>query len=215
MISYGIVAAQYRKTPAVRAEFKGITSSTNFTGSALTLAVPAGASSGDTVFAVLRCRYDRTFSIPSGWNAIINGLQIGTTNGTMLYICYKTLASETSFTFTQNTSAACAGQIFVTSGSYSSISSGSGYTSSISSPSDNSLVVAVCVNNSTAFSGANFESSFSKKGDAYFLSGVTYYFCSSVATSQYASGTVSLSGTTWPGGAGLQYSSMILISPAS
>lgn len=86
----------------------------------LVLTVPVGAQSGDYLCVVISCRADRSFTIPSGWTAVVNDVfgpsDIAETSKLKVYVLKKLFNSETSVTFTQSVSAACQGFIHVLRG---------------------------------------------------------------------------------------------------
>ncbi len=74
-----------------------------------TLNVPGLAMAGDTVFVVLRCREDRSMSGFSGWTTHLSTAVYSGGSGdffTRAYVLSRTLAAETSFSFTQSSASA-------------------------------------------------------------------------------------------------------------
>lgn len=92
------------------ASYIGATVAVTQSGTTATLNVPGGATTGDLVIAILRCRGDRTFSGFTGWttlrNTTIQTTQPADSTSTILYVLTRTLASESSFSFTHSASAA-------------------------------------------------------------------------------------------------------------
>lgn len=82
---------------------------TDASGSSASLSVPGSPVSGDYLIAVLRCRGDRSFTVPGGWTVHINGdtfYGAGANTNTRVYLLSKPWASESTVDFTQSVSAA-------------------------------------------------------------------------------------------------------------
>ena len=104
----------------------GVTTLVTQTTASLTLAVPAGATTGDKLLAVLRCRADRSFAVPSGWSTVLSiAVPSGSTltSDVRVYILSKDYASESNIVFTQSVSAACTGSLILIRGSLGTIAS--------------------------------------------------------------------------------------------
>lgn len=68
------------------------------------LTVPNGAQAGDYLCAILVCRSDRSFTVPSGWSVVLNAVQGPSSfladQKSRLYVLKKPYASELSVSFT-------------------------------------------------------------------------------------------------------------------
>lgn len=159
-----------------------VTSTASATATSLAMSVPAGAAAGDTVLALLRCRSDRTFAVPSGWTSVLDtAIPAGTTDssGTRLYVLRKLWVSgETSYTFTQSVNAACSGMLLLVRGVLggSALSLGSA-SASLTKETTSSYILAVTCDNSYGAvtpTGPRV-AGYKYKGYSYFLSSLHYF----------------------------------------
>lgn len=84
-----------------------------------TLSVPGTALPGDIVFVVLRCREDRSMSGFTGWTTHLSTPVYSGGSGdffTRAYVLSRTLAAETSFSFTQSSPSAYGAALIVLRG---------------------------------------------------------------------------------------------------
>lgn len=189
----GILASQRPFTvlpPAAPAFLVGETgTSESFSGSP-TLSVPAGTQIGDTLVAILRCRADRSFTIPAGWTSRIN-IILGVGDNTRLYVATKVYSGDATETFTQSTSAACSASLMAVRGSFIAIDHGGGPTISLTANASDFLI-AVGTNNSVESSvPITWTSPFVAVNRYGFLSGSTLFFGLATASCQVvASGTL-------------------------
>lgn len=108
----GAVASQNKVVPAYTGPLPSYIGGTFSAVSAQThtLAAPGGLQTGDLLVAVISCRGDRSFTVPTGWTARVNALQTGqaNSNGKRDYVLTKAFAGESSFAFVQSVTGAAA-----------------------------------------------------------------------------------------------------------
>lgn len=192
-------------TVTTPASYVGGTFSIDQTVSSLSLAVPGGTVDGDTIVVVLRCREDRTFTIPGGWTTHMSRAVAAGTSGTSYtraYIISKARAGETSLAFTQSASAACSGALIVfRNGIVGTNLATDGLSSSITKANGSSLLLAVGLNSNLAvttppnpaFSG------FTQRGYAKWSSGGDHFY-GTVAETQDGRAAGAVTATmTWTG----------------
>jgi hypothetical protein len=189
----GIVASaapvNVQAAPALPAELIGeVGTASNFSGSP-TLSVPAGAQAGDTLIALLRCRGDRSFTIPAGWTLHLNrdvGFTADATGRTRLYVVSKAYAGESSVTFSQSISAACAAVLIVVRGGVAQFVDAVG--SSVSAPTaPGRLLLMVATNSNVTTQALTWFSPFAAVNGFAFFSGGTQFF--NVAIASHATST--------------------------
>lgn len=184
-----------------------VTTTASVTAANLAMSVPAGAAVGDTILAVLRCRADRTFTLPSGWTSVLDtSVPAGSTDSVRarLYVLRKLWApGETSYSFSQSANAACCGMLLlvrgVLGGSVLSLGSAS---ASITKESNSSFLLAVtCDNAYTALTPTGPRVlGYKYKGYSFFLNSLHYYGIFADAQAAVAGATTVT--TAYPGGVG-------------
>lgn len=189
----GILASQRPVTvvaPGSGAFLVGETgTSESFSGSP-TLSVPAGTQIGDTLVAILRCRGDRSFTIPTGWTSRID-IYIGTYDNTRLYVATKVYSGDATETFTQSTSAACAASLMAVRGSFIAIDHGGGPKISLTANASDFLIAVGTSNQFEPSASITWTNPFVAVNRYAFLSGPYFYFGLATASCQVvASGTL-------------------------
>lgn len=161
----------------------GQTFTVNQSGSTATLSVPVGAASGDLLLAVLRCRGDRTFTVPAGWTTVYSLLApegVTTDAGMRTYILSKAWESETSVSFTHSVSAAYSAALLLCRGSIgatATAAAGAGVT--LSTTSFGSTAIALTLDNAyntLGGSSGSRVSGYTAIFYSYFLSASLDYF---------------------------------------
>lgn len=99
----------------------GITYATGTqSGASMTLAVPAGATSGDTLIWISIIRGDRTISVPMGWtahrNIVLNPSHPSSNQRTRFAALSKAYSGETNVSVGQSANAAWGGALIVARG---------------------------------------------------------------------------------------------------
>lgn len=187
----------------------------NITAQNINISVPAGAQSGDMMFAVLRCRSDRTIATPSGWSlfyssVIPGGGAINSTN-TLIYIFTKSWVSETSQIFAQNVNAACGGfMILVRDAALGAPSLTASSSINYNKTSNGTNLLAITLGNGfTAITPALRAPGFTYVGYTFFLSGGNHFFAANCdRRSGVSAGIVNV--TTSPLGSGGQSALLVL-----
>lgn len=217
------IMAQRRVVPGsvAPASLVGIVGTSNtFSGTNFVLSVPAEAATGDTLIAILRCRLDRSFSVPAGWTIDINGATVGTsgtpTANTRIYVLSKPYAGETSLTFVQSPSAAGVATLVVVRGTMGGRTAIADFRAATRAPVDhNSMMLAIATANGTDSLSPGWSAAFSPGKAAHrWSASAPYYYGTGVAT--YSSGStasVSVSYTWDPSVSGPNYIVLVEILP--
>lgn len=171
-------------------------------GTTATLNVPGGATTGDLVIAVLRCRGDRTFSGFTGWTTL-RDTPIQTTlpadsTSSILYVLTRTLASESSFSFTHSSASAYGAALLVfRDAAVTTETLANGQSATITKADNDSLLLAVAVANSHSTAPADpVFTSYTRRGRTYFdLSGSFFYEAIAETRSGVSAGSTTASGT--------------------
>lgn len=170
-------------TPPASPEYIGGAFHVNQSASTVTLNVPAEAQPGDTVIVVLRCRTDRSMSGFSGWTTkksqVVPSTSSADPNTTRVYVLERTLASETSFSFTHSASAAYGAALLVyRGGSILQDALPDSKTASLNKLSDESILLAVSLGNGDAASpvGTSVITGFTRRGVTSFFTSNNYYY---------------------------------------
>lgn len=171
-------------------------------GTTATLNVPGSATTGDLVVVILRCRGDRTFSGFTGWtivrNSTIQTTQPADSTSTIAYVLTRTLASESSFSFTHSASAAFGAALLVfRDGAVVTEALTNGQSATITKAGANSLLLAVALANSHATTpGDPVFTSYTRRGRTYFDSAGTFFYEAICETrSGVGAGSTTASGT--------------------
>lgn len=169
-------------TPPASPQYIGGTFHVNQSASTVTLNVPAEAQSGDTVIVVLRCRADRSMSGFSGWTTkksqVVQSTLPADSTSSRVYVLERTLASETSFSFTHSASAAYAAALLVyRGGSILQDALPDSQTASFNKMSDESILLAVSLGNR----GVNpveapVITGFTRRGATSFFTSPNYFY---------------------------------------
>lgn len=189
--------------PTRTPSYIGGTFAVDQSGSTVTLAVPSGATGGDTCIVILRCRADRTMSGFSGWTtnletSVIEGFD-GNASYTMAYVLSKELSAETSFSFTQSSASAYGAALLVfrdgviVGGTYTD-----GLSSSITKVGANSLLLAVGFSNGTSDLGTDSFAGYTTRGITAFTSGLSFFAAFVGTKSGVAAGPTSATGEFQP-----------------
>lgn len=176
--------------------------SDTFIGTDFTVAVPVGAQTGDTLVAILRCRADRTFTVPGGWTTSVNGVTVGTSgttaSNTKLYVIHKAFAGETSLTFVQSASAAGLVVCAAVRGTIGGVSSQNDAASISRAPvNSRSMMLSLGTSNATPDASATWGAPF-PAGVSYKWSATANYFYGTSLSNLSTGGTASVTATyTW------------------
>lgn len=205
MIPFPFQAGQLGLTRPVVASYVDGAYTIDQTTSSLSMSVPSATVDGDVLICILRCREDRTFTIPGGWTTHASrAVATGMTGSvySRVYIISKPRAGETSLSFAQSVSAACSGSLLVIrNGSVRTNAITDGLSSNITKSQPISLLVAVGLNSSlgvTTPSNPAF-TGFTQRGYAKWSSGGDHFYAS-VCETLLATGTGSSTATmTWAG----------------
>ena len=192
MIS-GIVAGQIRNVAGAVASIVGVSGTPETLVSAsVTVTIPGGAALGDTLIAFLRCREDRSFSLPAGWTVETDATVVGSSstpaNNTRIYVLHKPYAGETNVTFTQSTSAACVAVIAVVRGTLGGVFKAASASGQKATTSSRSLLLALGTGNNSTSIAPTWNAPFTPVG-SFRWSGSSPYFYGS-ALSSYAPGSL-------------------------
>lgn len=166
-------------TPPASPEYIGGAFHVNQSASTVTLNVPAEAQPGDTVIVVLRCRVDRSMSGFSGWTTKKSQFVQSDPTTSRVYVLERTLASETSFSFTHSASAAYGAALLVyRGGSILQDALPDSKTASLNKLSDESILLAVSLGNGDAASpaGEPVITGFTRRGFTSFFSSPNYHY---------------------------------------
>lgn len=173
-----------------------------------TLAVPGLAEPGDTVVVVLRCREDRTMSGFTGWTTHLSTPVYSGGSGdfyTRAYVLSRTLAAETSFSFTQSSASAYGAMLLVFRGGvFIGGTPADGNTVSRTKTLDTSIMLAIAFNsNDTTLPTGNVPcfAGYTDRGQTYYDAGGVYYYSAYAETKDgdpagSVSATANISATT-------------------
>jgi hypothetical protein len=114
---YAAGAANSGSAPLPVNRFVGANYATTSSGSSMTLAVPAGATAGDTLIMCAVVRSDRSATAPIGFTTQYTDSFGSGTQGTRVYVWSKAYASETSITATHSANAAYGAALMCVRGS--------------------------------------------------------------------------------------------------
>lgn len=184
----------------------GATPTVNQNTASLSMAVPAGAQSGDKLFVVLRCRVDRSFTVPAGWTTHLSvAIPSGSsgTSDTRVYILSKDWASETSVAFTQSVAAACSGMVVLLRGQLGVVASSATSPLSYTKTSTGSCMLVLTLDNGyPVVSGTaprvSSPAGYSRLGYSYILSTTHFYGIFADKKAFEPAGALSLV-ISWPG----------------
>lgn len=178
----------------VTGSYVGASFAIDQSGSSASLSVPAGTTTGHTLIAILRCRADRTFTVPGGWTAHQDGTVIplggaADSSNTRLYVLSKAYAGEASVAFTQSVSAAYGYALVSVQGGV--LTHAYGADPSITKSSADSLMLVVPINTGTTTPDVSSVTGYTGRGRTSFNSGGTHFFLAHVFTKTgVAAGTV-------------------------
>lgn len=183
--------------------WRGAQFAVNATSSVATLSVPAAVLPGDTLIAILRCRGDRSFSIPTDWTLISTAVfPSGTsTNATFVYVVSKPYAGESSVSFTQSANAAYGFALMAVKGAVVTV--GTNYTGVISASINKiypaTLLVAIALNSNFSTSNPPFPmfTGYTNRGITSVVSGSTRFFGAVVESLEAAPTGVQSISATW------------------
>lgn len=184
----------------------GATPTVNQNTASLSMAVPAGAQSGDKLFVVLRCRTDRSFTVPAGWTTHLSVAVPSGSSGTgdaRVYILSKDWASETSVAFTQSVAAACSGMVVLLRGQLGVVASSATSPLSYTKTSTGSCMLVLTLDSnypvvSDTTPRVSSPAGYSRLGYSYFLATTHFYGIFADKKAFELAGTLSL-GISWPG----------------
>lgn len=175
----------------------------NQSGSTISLSLPPSAIVGDLVLCVLRCRSDRSISIPSGWDLRVSTIVRSTLPVSDLYCRVYVISKSVSpgdsvYSFTHSASAAYgASLILVRGGMVISANYSDGKSISINKTATGSAIIVLALSNSAAsIPSASAVPGYSHGGGTYFTALPSYFFVSSIYYRSFnATGTQSISAT--------------------
>lgn len=184
----------------------GATSTVNVSVGTLTMAVPAGATTGDKLLVVLRSRADRSFTIPAGWTTLVStAVPSGSSNNTdvRVYVLQKDYAGETNLSFVQSTTAACSGMVILLRGQVGAVVTS--FTSPVAyTKTENSsyMLVLSFNNNYTTVTGTTprvtSPTGYTQIGHSYFINSTEFYGIFADKKGLESSGLQSIA-ISWPG----------------
>lgn len=184
----------------------GATSTANENVGTLTMAVPAGATTGDKLFVVLRARADRSFTIPAGWTTHVStAVPSGSssTSDVRIYIISKDYAGETSLSFVQNVTAACTGMVILLRGQLGTIAQSATSPLAYTKTSNASYMLVLSFdNNYTTVTGStprvSSPTGYTQIGHSYFINTTEYYGIFADKKGLEPTGAMSIA-INWPG----------------
>lgn len=159
--------------------------SETFSGTNFVVSVPVGAATGDTMIVILRCRADRSFTVPAGWTqrfSVVVGTSGTTANNTKLYVLHKPYAGESTVSFTQSVSAAGIAVVAVVRGTLGTHSSLSGNSRSFTPTVTDSMLFAIGTSNATTATSASWSAPFTTAGSFKWSASSPYFYGASVST---------------------------------
>lgn len=167
--------------------------------------VPGGAVNGDTMVVILRCREDRSFTIPGGWTTHVSRAVSASSSGTSytrVYIISKARSGETSLSFTQSAAAACSASLAVfRNGTVGVNANNDTNIIGITKASSSSILLAVSLKSSTGVTtpGNPIFAGYTQRGVAKWSAGGDWFYATGFETLSGAPSGSATATATWTG----------------